>query len=170
MADEDVIEVAVLADTHLSDARTLPDHVWDRLAGADVILHAGDVTGGRLLDDLAAVAPLHAVLGNNDHGLEGRLPDRLEVELGGVRVAMVHDSGARTARERRMRRWFPDADVVVFGHSHDPVDDEGVDGQRLFNPGSPIQRRRQPQHTMGRLVLAGGRVVAHEIVPLPPPT
>jgi putative phosphoesterase len=169
MVDEDMIEVAVLADTHLSDTRTLPDHVWDQLAGADVILHAGDVTGGRLLDDLAAVAPLHAVLGNNDRGLERRLPDRLQVELGGVQVAMVHDSGARTGRERRMRRWFPDADVVVFGHSHDPVDDEGVDGQRLFNPGSPIQRRRQPQHTMGWLVLAGGRVVDHRIVPLPPP-
>jgi len=169
MVEQDAVEVAVLADTHLSDARTLPDHVWDRLAEADVILHAGDVTGGRLLDELAAVAPLHAVRGNNDHGLERRLPDRLEVELGGVRVAMVHDSGARAGRERRLRRWFPGAEVVVFGHSHDPVDAEGIDGQRLFNPGSPIQRRRQPQHTMGWLVLAGGGVVEHRILPLPPP-
>ena len=169
VGSRDAIEVAVLADTHLPDSRTLPEHLWERLASADVILHAGDVTGGRLLDDLATVAPLHAVLGNNDRGLERRLPDRLEVELAGVSVAMVHDSGARVGRERRMRRWFPDADIVVFGHSHDPVDDEGVDGQRLFNPGSPIQRRRQPVHTMGWLTLADGRVVAHHILPLPPP-
>lgn len=170
MGARDAIEVAVLADTHLPDSRTLPEHVWERLADADVILHAGDVTGGRLLDDLARVAPLHAVLGNNDGGLERRLPERLEVELGGVLVAMVHDSGARAGRERRMRRWFPDADVVVFGHSHEPVDAEGEDGQRLFNPGSAIQRRRQPEHTMGWLTLARRQVVAHRIVPLPPPT
>ena len=170
MAHREVVEVAVLADTHLPDSRTLPDHVWDRLDGADVILHAGDVTGGRLLDDLAALAPLHAVLGNNDHGLERRLPARLEVELGGVAVAMVHDSGARTGRERRMRRWFPDAAVVVFGHSHDPVDAEGVEGQRLFNPGSAIQRRRQPVHTMGWLTLSNGQVLDHRVLELPPPT
>jgi predicted phosphodiesterase len=90
----------------------------------------------------------------------------MEVRLGGVPVAMVHDSGARAGRERRLRRWFPDAGVVVFGHSHEPVDAVGVDGQRLFNPGSAMQRRRQPERTMGWLVLEGGRVAEHEIVAL----
>ena len=80
---------------------------------------------------------------------------------------MVHDSGARSGRERRMRRWFPDADVVVFGHSHEPVDAVGADGQRLFNPGSAVQRRRQPRRTMGLLAFADGEVVHHEVVPLP---
>jgi predicted phosphodiesterase len=81
---------------------------------------------------------------------------------------MVHDSGARKGRPARMRRWFPDADVVVFGHSHEPIDDEGVDGQRLFNPGSPTQRRRQPHRSMGVLELGGGRILDHRIVTLDP--
>ena len=106
------------------------------------------------------------MLGNNDLTLVGALPDRIEVELAGVRVAMVHDSGARTGRARRMRRWFPEAGVVVFGHSHEPVDEPGEDGQRLFNPGSAVQRRRQPRRTVGVLELADGAVVGHRIVPV----
>jgi putative phosphoesterase len=128
------------------------------------VLHAGDVTSRGLLDELGRHAPVEAVLGNNDDASLRDLPERLALELDGVRVAMVHDSGARQGREGRMRRWFPDADLVVFGHSHDPVDAEGHDGQRLFNPGSPTQRRRQPQPSFGLLELADGRLPRHEIV------
>lgn len=157
----------MLADTHLrADLSKLPPEVWDELDACDAVLHAGDVMTGDLLDALRERRPVHAVLGNNDTALVGLLPDRIELELAGVRLAMVHDSGARTGRERRMRRWFPDADIVVFGHSHIPVDAESEDGQRLFNPGSAVQRRRQPQRTMGVLELADGAVVRHEIVPL----
>ena len=157
----------VLADTHLkADLSALPPMVWEAVEDADVVLHAGDVVTGELLGALRRLRPVHAVLGNNDRALAGALPDRLALTLGGVRVAMVHDSGARAGRERRMRRWFPEAQVVVFGHSHVPVDALGVDGQRLFNPGSAVQRRRQPERTMGRLVLEGGVVVDHEIIPL----
>jgi uncharacterized protein len=159
------LRVAVLADTHLRrGAELLGADVLGHLRAADVILHAGDVVSAELLDDLAAIAPTHAVLGNNDHGLERVLPDRIELDLGGVAVAMVHDSGARAGRPNRMRRWFPDAGLVVFGHSHDPVDEEGSGGQRLFNPGSATQRRRQPHRTMGLLELADGRITRHEIV------
>ncbi len=140
--------------------------MWDQVEACDAVLHAGDVVTADLLDALRARRPVHAVLGNNDHALVGVLPDRLELTLGGVRVAMVHDSGTRAGRERRMRRWFPDAEVVVFGHSHEPVDAEGVDGQRLFNPGSAVQRRRQPHRTVGVLELGGGRIVRHEILPV----
>ena len=157
----------VLADTHLkADLAALPPEVWDAVDDADVVLHAGDVVTGDLLDALRRRRPVHAVLGNNDRALVGALPERLALTLGGVRLAMVHDAGARSGRERRMRRWFPDAQLVVFGHSHVPVDAEGVDGQRLFNPGSAVQRRRQPERTMGRLVLDDGVVVEHEIIPL----
>ena len=162
------LHVVVLADTHLRGGRALPLAVTEALAHADIILHAGDVLTAEVLDDLRSYAPLHAVLGNNDHDLRGTLPERLEVELAGVRVAMVHDSGPRVGRPARLRRWFPDAALVVFGHSHDPVDDEGIDGQRLFNPGSPTQRRRQPVPTMGLLDLAGGHVVNHQIIPVHP--
>lgn len=161
------LRLLVLADTHLRvDLSPLPRQVWDEIERCDAVLHAGDVVTGDLLDALRARRPVHAVLGNNDHALVGTLPDRLELELAGVRVAMVHDAGVRAGRERRMRRWFPDARVVVFGHSHEPVDAEGEDGQRLFNPGSAVQRRRQPRRTIGVLELAAGAVVAHEIVPL----
>lgn len=140
--------------------------MWDHVEDVDVVLHAGDVVTADLLDALRGHRPVHAVLGNNDGALVGALPDRLELELAGVHIAMVHDSGSRTGRERRVHRWFPGAQVVVFGHSHEPVDVEGIDGQRLFNPGSAVQRRRQPRRTVGRLDLADGQVVRHEIVPV----
>ena len=157
----------VLADTHLkTDLSPLLPAVWDAVEAADVVLHAGDVVTGDLLGALRRLRPVHAVLGNNDRALVGALPDRLALTLAGVRVAIVHDSGARAGRERRLKRWFPEAQVVVFGHSHEPVDALGVDGQRLFNPGSAVQRRRQPHRTVGRLELRGGRLVGHEIVPV----
>jgi uncharacterized protein len=161
------LRLLVLADTHLrDDLSALPPEVWDEVEACDAVLHAGDVVTGDLLDALQARRPVHAVLGNNDHALVGALPDRLEVELAGVRLAMVHDSGPRAGRARRLRRWFPDARVVVFGHSHEPVDEPGDDGQWLFNPGSAVQRRRQPRRTFGVLELATGTVVGHRIVPV----
>jgi putative phosphoesterase len=159
------VRALVLADTHLhEDLSKLPSDVWRHLERADVVLHAGDVVTGHLLDALRRRAPVHAVLGNNDRQLAGLLPDRLELELDGLHVGMVHDAGPRTGREARMRRWFPAADLVVFGHSHEPVDAPGAGGQRLFNPGSAVQRRRQPSRSLGWLEVAGGRLVGHRIV------
>jgi putative phosphoesterase len=158
--------LAVLADTHIrrGSARRLPDAAYALLDGADLVLHAGDIVVGEVLDELRGFAPVHAVLGNNDHELVGLLPEVWADEVDGVRIAMVHDSGPAAGRPGRMRRRFPDADVVVFGHSHIPWDAEGVDGQLLFNPGSPTERRAQPRHTMGVLVVDAGRVVSHQII------
>lgn len=160
------VRAVVLSDTHLRDAgaRRLPDPVYAALRDADAVLHCGDVVERGLIDELRAYAPVHVVLGNNDVTLRGALPERLLVELDGVRVGMVHDSGATKGRPARVHRMFPDCAVVVFGHSHAPVDEPGVDGQRLFNPGSPTQRRRQPHPSFGLLDLADGEVVAHRIV------
>ena len=160
--------VVVLADTHIrrGSRRRLSDAVRAELGRADVILHAGDLLVPELLEELSSFAPVHAVLGNNDLELVGCLPEQLVVDIAGVRVAMVHDSGARAGRAGRLRRRFPDAAVVVFGHSHIPMDELGIDGQRLFNPGSPTERRGQPHHTLGRLDLIDGRVAAHDIQPL----
>lgn len=149
----------VVADTHLTD-RTLdrmPDEVWAMAERADVVLHAGDVLDHAVLDALGERALVHAVLGNNDRGLTEELPETLELDLAGTRVAMVHDSGARAGRHRRMARRFPDADVVVFGHSHTPLVEEEAGGPLLVNPGSPTQRRRQPVHTVAWLTLIVGR-------------
>ena len=152
----------VLSDTHIRrrGRRKLPDAAYAHLDRADVILHAGDILVGEVLDELGGFAPVHAVLGNNDVELVGLLPETVELEIDGVRLAMIHDSGPAQGRAGRMRRRFPDADVVVFGHSHIPWDDAGVDGQLLFNPGSATERRAQPNHTLGTLDLEGGRVVS----------
>jgi putative phosphoesterase len=131
---------------------------------ADLVLHAGDVTAPEALEEMQALAPIRAVLGNNDTQLMGHLPERLELDLGGVRLAMVHDSGARAGRAGRLHRWFPEAAVVVFGHSHIPVCEEGVEGQLLLNPGSPTDKRSQPVFTMGELILEEGRVGSARIL------
>lgn len=155
---------AVLADTHIPRrAKALPEGLLPRLEKADLILHAGDLMDPRLLNELAAYAPVHAVRGNLDPSDSG-LPETLEFEFGGVPVAMIHDSGPKRGRRNRMRRRFPEARVVVFGHSHIPcLEDE--DGLLLLNPGSPTDKRRQPDHTFAFLGVEGGRVRA-EIVPL----
>ena len=157
----------VLADTHLRTvpvdgrrkSRPLPEVVRAALAGAAAILHAGDLLDAGVLGSLAGYAPVHAVLGNNDVGLVGLLPQTRVVELDGIRVAMVHDSGARAGRAARLYRRFPQADVVVFGHSHMPLNERGIDGQMLFNPGSPTQRRMAPTHTIGILEATNGQLV-----------
>lgn len=163
------MRVVVLSDTHISPSRPnrrLPDTVYELLDDADAVLHAGDVTAPELLHELAGFAPVHAVLGNNDTSL--RLPERLEVELAGVRVAMVHDSGPAAGRAGRLRRWFPDAGVVVFGHSHLPwheVDGRaGASPQLHLNPGSPTERRMAPTKTAAVLDLDAGAVRRAEIL------
>jgi uncharacterized protein len=158
----------VLADTHAPRRwKSCPAPVAAHLRGADLILHAGDVCTAAVLDELAAYAPVHAVRGNND----GRdvaawgAPDTLELDLGDLRVAMIHDSGPAAGRPTRLRRRFPGADLVVFGHSHIPLD-HTEHGQRIFNPGSPTDRRRQPHGTLGLLDIADGRLLAARIVPV----
>ncbi|HET7653289.1 MAG TPA: metallophosphoesterase family protein [Acidimicrobiales bacterium] len=162
------MRVVVLADTHLRPGRDkrLPDAAYDELARADLILHAGDVVTRDLLDELGGFAPVRAVLGNNDIGLTGVVPEADAFDVDGVRVAMIHDSGPRAGRERRMKKRFPDAAVVVFGHSHIPWNDTGIDGQVLFNPGSAVDRRAQPHRTLGVLDLGDGRIRRRRIVEL----
>lgn len=160
------MHVVVVADTHIrrGSSRRLPSRARLALERADVILHAGDIVVGEVLDDLRRHAPVHAVLGNNDHELVGELPETLTLDLGGLAVAMVHDSGPRRGRPGRLRRWFPDAGLVVFGHSHVPVNEAGIAGQWLLNPGSPTERRRQPHHTIATFDVADGRLAAPALV------
>lgn len=158
--------LVVMADTHVQPggARQIPPDVYPLLEAADLVLHAGDVTSLDLLHQLEAFAPIEAVLGNHDRELLGILSEVREVDVDGYRIAMIHDSGATAGRAARMRRRFPDADMVVFGHSHEPLDEEGVDGQRLFNPGSSTWKRMAQTHTIGLIDIVDGRLTRSEIV------
>jgi len=159
------VVIAVIADTHLPrGARRIPEACLERLRDADLILHAGDLTAPSVLDELEAVGPpVAAVQGNIDsEELRGRLPEERLVTADGARIAMVHDAGPAKGRLDRMRRRFPDADAVVFGHSHVPLHEQS-DGFQIFNPGSPTDRRRQPRHTMGVARVEDGRVAFQHV-------
>jgi putative phosphoesterase len=141
------VRLLLIADTHVPKrARDLPGQVWDEVADADVVLHAGDWVEPPLLDALEAKSKrLVACWGNNDGAeLRRRLPERADATLGGLRFTVVHQTGATTGREVRMANEYPDTDVLVFGHSHIPWDTTASTGLRLLNPGSPTDRRRQP--------------------------
>ena len=165
------VRLLLLADTHVPPrARDLPAEVWVEVDRADVVLHAGDWVDVPLLDTLEARARrLVGVVGNNDGpGLRARLPELARVELGGLRFAVVHETGAAGGRERRCAERFPDADVLVFGHSHIPWDTVAPTGLRLLNPGSPTDRRRQPYRTYLTATARDGAlhdVTLHRIAP-----
>jgi uncharacterized protein len=165
--------VAVISDTHMPrGARRLPDKCVERIAAADLLLHAGDLMTVQVLRELEAIGPpLVAVHGNMDTAeLRRLLPAERVVEAGGARIAMVHDAGPRAGRLDRMRRRFGHrADAVVFGHSHLPLHERAPDGFQIFNPGSPTERRRAPAHTMGIARVEGG-AVEFELIELIPYT
>jgi uncharacterized protein len=160
------MRIAVISDTHMPRGpRRLPDACVERLRAADAILHAGDLMELEVLHALQGLGPpVHAVRGNVDSSqLQARLPLQRLVDLGGVKVGMVHDSGPSAGRLARMRNRFPDARAVVFGHSHIPLHEER-DGFQIFNPGSPTERRRAPHHTMGMATVEHGRIAFELIV------
>jgi putative phosphoesterase len=159
--------IAIIADTHLPRGnRRLPAACVEHLAAADLILHAGDVMTAAALDEIEALGPpVLAVHGNVDcERLRRRLPEERVVEADRVRIGMVHEAGRAAGRLDRLRRRFPDADAVVFGHSHLPLHEERA-GFQIFNPGSPTERRRAPVHTMGLGRVDRGRL-RFELVPL----
>ncbi len=150
-----------MADTHVPKrARDLPAQVWRAVADADLVIHAGDWVDVRMLDALEARAGrLVGVWGNNDHGvLRERLAEEAQVVVEGVRIGVVHETGASKGREERCSARYPDLDVLVFGHSHIPWDTTTGTGLRLLNPGSPTDRRRQPHCTYLTAVVSDGRL------------
>jgi uncharacterized protein len=152
--------IAVISDTHLPrGARRLPEACVERIAAADLLLHAGDFSTLEVLRELEAIGPpVAGVHGNVDSAdLRRLLPAERVVEAEGAMIAMVHDAGPRRGRLERMRRRFGDgADLLVFGHSHVPLHEEAPDGFQIFNPGSPTERRRAPSHTMGLIDVRDG--------------
>jgi uncharacterized protein len=165
------VRVVLIADTHVPKrAKALPTTLWADIVAADVVIHAGDWVDVSLLDALTARATrVVGVVGNNDGlPLRARLPEVATVELAGVRVVVVHETGSAVGRERRMDdRFAEQADVVVFGHSHVPWDTTTPGGLRLLNPGSPTDRRRQPTCSYMSVTITAGQVADVQLVRLP---
>ncbi len=166
-------QLLLVADTHVPRrARDLPVQLWQAVEDADVVIHAGDWVDVRLLDEMEERSRrLVAVFGNNDHGaLRQRLPEVARVEIDGIRLGVVHETGASTGREERCSALYPDLDVLVFGHSHIPWDTTSATGLRLLNPGSPTDRRRQPFCTYATATADAGRLTEVTLHRLPPRT
>ena len=167
------LKLVITSDTHLPRrAKTLPQRLWDDIDAADVVIHAGDWVDAATLDAISArAARLIAVYGNNDGTeLRARLPLVARETIGGVRFAVVHETGAATGREARCDAEFAEADVLVFGHSHIPWDTTTPGGLRLLNPGSPTDRRRQPNYTYLTAVVVDGALSDVSLIELPPRT
>ena len=161
------LNLLLLADTHVPKrARDLPEQMWSAIEDADVVFHAGDWVEAALLDEFERRSKrLLGVFGNNDGPeLRRRLPETATATLDGVRFAMVHETGQAKGRETRCEALYPDADVLVFGHSHIPWDTVSPGGLRLLNPGSPTDRRRQPACTYMEAVLDAGRLAEVRLV------
>ena len=161
------LSLLLIADTHVPKrARDLHAQVWSAVEHADVVFHAGDWVEAALLDRLEQRSrSLVGVYGNNDGpDLRSRLPETAHITLEGVRFALVHETGQAKGRELRCEALFPDADVLVFGHSHIPWDTTSPRGLRLLNPGSPTDRRRQPACTFMTATVDGGKLAQVRLV------
>ena len=154
------MQIALISDTHLPrGSRRLPEECVDRLRAADLILHAGDLMRLAVLEQLESYGSVVAVHGNvDDIEVRAALPEVTSVDAGPVTIGLVHDAGPAKGRLARLRRRFPEADAVVFGHSHIPLHETSADGFQIFNPGSPTERRRAPAQTMGIATVAAGTV------------
>jgi len=159
----------LLADTHLPKrAKLLPEQVWRAVDAADVVIHAGDWVEAALLDELEArAARVIGVWGNNDGDeLRARLPEVARTTIDGVRVAVTHETGQAVGREARADAAHPLTDLLVFGHSHIPWNTVSPAGMRLLNPGSPTDRRRQPECTMMTATADAGELRDVTLVPV----
>lgn len=154
------MQIAIISDTHLPRGeRRLPRACLDHLHAADLIVHAGDLVRLSVLRELEALGPVVAVHGNvDDPAVRAVLPARTVLETGGARIGIVHDAGPSQGRLARLRARFPDVAATIFGHSHLPLHERAGDGFQIFNPGSPTERRRAPQCTMGIAHVEDGRV------------
>lgn len=160
-----VMRIAVLSDTHLRGGQTLPKWVWEQCEVADLIIHAGDVGCPSLLSDLGQIAPLEAVQGNCDGWELAHLPHHKIITCGEIRIGVTHGAygPGRSTPERALRTFDQDkVDLIIFGHSHIPYQEK--QGEiLLFNPGSPTDKRRQAQYSMGMIWIEGKIIKARHI-------
>ena len=153
--------VGVISDTHVPHFKSIPDAVWQHFADVEHILHAGDLSVISVISELETIAPVTAVQGNVEtEEVILKLPIKRELVLGSCKIGMVHILGETKTHARIARREFPDARIVIFGHSHIPYNQEH-DGQLVFNPGSANDRRRQPTCSIGMLTIDDETYTVH---------
>jgi putative phosphoesterase len=145
--------IGVISDTHIPHFKSIPEAVWQHFADVERIIHAGDLSVLSVINELETLAPVDAVQGNVEtEETLLKLPIKREIVVGNCRIGIVHILGDSKTHARVARQEFPNARVVVFGHSHIPYNQEH-DGQLLFNPGSANDRRRQPRCSIGILTI-----------------
>lgn len=155
------LRIGVISDTHIytGGRRELHPAITRlfRRARADLMVHLGDANSRSVLEEIAEIAPLIAVPGNNDDDdLQVILPQTTRFSVGRFTFGVLHGHGGRSARDEAIRRWAGKVDCVLFGHSHKPLL-ERVDGTTLFNPGSATDRRWHPHFGVGLIVVEEDR-------------
>ncbi|MGE5716133.1 MAG: metallophosphoesterase family protein [Acidobacteriota bacterium] len=155
--------VGVLSDTHIPSAvQTLPPVIFDIFKDVELILHAGDIVGLSVLDELRALAPVEAVAGNmDDPEVHARLPQKKIMTLGRYRVGLTHGKYKIDVQREMIRREFDTVDLIVYGHSHTPFWGQ-VDGVYFLNPGSPTDKLHAPYNSVA--VLEIGEELHAEII------
>ena len=143
--------IGVISDTHIPHFKKLPEAIWEYFAEVELIIHAGDLSVLSVITELETIAPVVAVQGNVESDeVILKLPIKRVIVIGNCRIGIVHILGDANNREHVARQEFPDARVVVFGHSHIPLNEEH-NRLLLFNPGSATDRRRQERCSIGML-------------------
>ncbi|SLJ96984.1 MULTISPECIES: metallophosphoesterase family protein [unclassified Paenibacillus] len=160
------MKIIVISDTHLPrKARKLPDPLVEALSDADLILHAGDWSDWSVHKLLSAYAPIEGVAGNTDPPEIGqKLGFSRIVEADGLRLGLVHGHLGSKSTEQNAIHTFAgqQVDAVIFGHSHIPVM-HTVNDVLIFNPGSPTDRRFQPQYSFGIMTTHLGKLQAEHV-------
>ena len=151
--------IGLISDTH----GMVRASVHDALAGVELILHAGDVGGDAILDELEVIAPVLAVYGNTDVPFDPRLAASIDREIGGVRVHVSHGHELGSPTPEKLLERYP-ADVIVYGHTHRQLVVR-ADDRLVVTPGAAGARRFRLEPSVARLTIVDGRA-AVELVPL----
>jgi hypothetical protein len=155
------MKIGVVSDTHIpTKARNLPANLIEAFSSVELIIHAGDIINQSVLDALAELAPVNAVYGNIDPPeLRNVLPERLDLNLQGYQIGVIHGHNLRGHIMDKLSYIFPESDIIIFGHTHRPCN-QIINGQLYFNPGSPTDRRLQPKYSFGIIEL-GDRIISN---------
>jgi hypothetical protein len=152
MTDERTHVIGLISDTH----GLVRAEVHQALAGVELILHAGDVGGDEVLDELNLIAPVLAVYGNTDAPGQPRLAEAIERTIGGVRIHVSHGHELGSPTPARLLERYA-AEVIVYGHTHRQLVSR-ADGRLVVNPGAAGARRFKLEPSVARLTIVGGSV------------